>query len=96
MLKVRKQDILRRREIKNEKITERDGLINAMEEREKRKEVAMELAIKEAENPENPEENTFDEAAFLANFEISDPDINIPDEIVFDIDDDFEIILGWF
>ena len=91
---MRKQDILRRREIKNEKIAIRDGLITAMEEREKRKELALELSQKEAENPENPEENNFDEAAWLANFELTDPDIIIPDEIVFDIDDDFEIILA--
>lgn len=93
-MNVRKQDILRRREIKNEKIAERDRLIGAKEEREKRKELAMELAMKEAENPENPEENNFDEGVFLANFEANDPDIEIPEEIEMDIDDDFEIVLG--
>lgn len=92
-MNVRKQDILRRREMKMEKITERDALINAKEEREKRKELAMDLAKKESENPDNPEENNFDEAAFLANFEMNDPDILIPEEILMDVDDDFDIII---
>jgi len=85
---------MRRREMKNEKITEREGLINAKEEREKRKELAKETAMKESENPENPEENNFDEEAFLANFDANDPEVIIPDEIEMDVDDDFEIVLG--
>jgi hypothetical protein len=90
-LNVRKQDIIRRRELKNEKIIERDTLINAREEREKRKEAAMEIARKEAENPDELEENNFDEENFLAIFDMNDPPIDIPDEISMDKDDDFEI-----
>ena len=90
-MNVRKQDIIRRRELKNEKIIERDTLINAREEREKRKEAAMEIARKEAENPDELEENNFDEENFLAIFDMNDPPIDIPDEISMDKDDDFEI-----
>jgi len=94
---VRKQDILRRRDIKNEKIQERNGLILAQEEREKRKEAALEQAKEkvksEQENPENPEEFFFDEEAFWIKFNETDPEIIIPNEIVIDQDDDFEIML---
>ena len=96
-MNVRKQDILRRRDIKNEKIQERNNLILAKEEREKRKEAgleqAKEQAKKEQENPENPEEFVFDEEAFWVRFNETDPDIMIPDEIIMDKDDDFEIML---
>lgn len=93
-MNVRKQDILRRKEIKTDKIQERNNLIQAKEEREKRKEAALEQAKRELENPENPEEIVnFDEQAFLANFDLTDPDIIIPEEIEMDIDDDFEIML---
>lgn len=105
-MNTRKLDILRRRELKTEKILERDALIVASEEREKRKEAAREIAMKEAENPENlenppvnpenpedPEDplNNFDEEGFLANFDMNDPPIEIPEEIFMDIDDDFYI-----
>ena len=84
---------MRRREIKNGKVQERNNLISSKEEREKRKESAIEIARKEGENPENPEENNFDENAFLANFDVSDPDIEIPPEVEMDVDADFEIII---
>lgn len=94
---MRKQDILRRRDIKNEKIQERNNLISAKEEREKRMEAALEQAKEKArseqENPENPEEFVFDEEAFWVKFNEGDPEILIPDEIVMDQDDDFEIML---
>lgn len=96
-MNVRKQDILRRRDIKNEKIQERNNLILAKEERENRKEAALEQAKEKArseqENPENPEEFVFDEEAFWVKFNEADPEIVIPDEIVMDQDDDFEIML---
>jgi hypothetical protein len=94
VLNVRKSDILRRKELKNEKKVERDKLINDKEEREKRKEAEREVAMKDAEpNPDNPDagESTFDEEAFLATFDAKDPDIIIPEEIEMDIDDDFEV-----
>jgi len=96
-LNVRKQDIIRRRDIKNERIQERNNLILAKEEREKRKEAALEQAKeqanKEQENVENPDDFLFDEEGFWVKFNENDPEINIPDEIVLDIDDDFEIML---
>ena len=84
---------MRRRELKNEKIIERETLINAREEREKRKDLARENAMKDTENPENPEENNFNEEAFSANFDSNDPVINIPEEIGMDLDDDFDIMI---
>ncbi len=96
-MNVRKQDIIRRRDIKNERIQERNNLILAKEEREKRKEAALEQAKeqanKEQENVENPDDFLFDEEGFWVKFNENDPEINIPDEIVLDIDDDFEIML---
>lgn len=94
---MRKQDILRRRDIINEKIQERNNLILAKEEREKRKEAALEQAKEKAkseqENPDNPEEFVFDEEAFWIKFNETDPEIIIPEEIEMDKDDDFEIML---
>ncbi len=94
-MNVRKQDILRRRELKSEKILEREALINAREEREKRKEAAREIAIKEAQSEaeiqDENEEFNFDEESFLAIFDMNDPPFDIPDEIPIDNDDDFEI-----
>lgn len=94
---MRKQDIIRRRDIKNEKIQERNNLILAKEERDKRKEAALEQAKEKAkseqENPENPEEFVFDEETFWVKFNETDPEVIIPDEIVMDQDDDFEVML---
>ena len=91
-MNLRKNDIIKRREIINNKIFEREELIKEKTIRDERRVFELEEYKKGFENLENPEEiKNCDENTFLENWDNTNKEIIIPDEITIDIDDDLII-----
>ena len=89
LLKVRKDDIIRRREITAELIEKRNAAIEEKRLRSEKRDNELEEAKKQwADNEENTE--PFNEEDFLIKWQETNPDIIIPNEIVPDIDEDYE------
>lgn len=88
---MRKADIFKRRESIYKKIAERNELINEKFLREKRRKEELQEYKKTLEGVEDPEENNFNEEAFLENFDSNNPEIEIPDEVEIYIDEDFDL-----
>jgi len=88
---MRRNDILKRREIINAKILEREELIREQFNRSERRMAEFEEHKKSLENLENPEERNFDENAWFENWDNNNKEIIVPDEVEIDVDDDFII-----
>ena len=87
---LRRNDILKRREVTNNKILEREELIKEKALRDERRVVELEEYKKGFENLENPEDaKNMDENAWLENWDSQNKEIVIPPEVVMDVDDDF-------
>jgi plasmid rolling circle replication initiator protein Rep len=88
---LRRNDILKRREVFNSKIFERNELIKEKEMRDERRKIELEEYKKSFEGIENPEENNYDAKAFLENWDNVNKEIIIPPPVLIDTDDDFYI-----
>ena len=66
-------------------------MINEKALREKRRKEELEEYKKGFEGIEDPEENNYNEEAFLENFDNNNPEIEIPEEVQIYIDEDFDL-----
>jgi len=66
-------------------------LINEKALREKRRKDELEEYKKGFEGIQDPEENNYNEEAFLENFDNNNPEIEIPEEVQIYIDEDFDL-----
>ncbi len=90
LLKVRKEDIIKRRDTNAELIEKRNAAIEEKRLRLEKRENELEEARKQwSDNEENTE--PFNEEEFLTKWNETNPDITIPDEVFQDVDEDYEI-----
>ncbi len=90
LLKVRKDDIIKRREIKAELIEKRNSAIEEKRVRYEKRENELEEARKQwSDNEENTE--PFNEEEYLIKWNETNPEITIPEEVFQDVDEDYEI-----
>ena len=66
-------------------------MINEKALREKRRKDELEEYKKGFEGIQDPEENNYNEEAFLENFDNNNPEIEIPEEVQIYIDEDFDL-----
>ena len=66
-------------------------MINEKALREKRRKEELEEYKKGFEGIEDPEENNYNEEAFLENFDNNNAEIEIPEEVQIYIDEDFDL-----
>jgi len=90
LLKVRRDDILRRRDVVNELLEKRRIAIEEQRVREEKREQILEDERKKYAEMEEGSE-PLNEEEFLSKWDEENPQIVIPDEVQHDVDDDFEV-----
>ncbi len=87
---IRKNDIIKRKEITNSKIIEREELLKEKNNRDERRNLELEDYKKKLDASENQQEiKNFDENAWLENWDSMNKSVIVPTEINHDVDDDF-------